>query len=1015
MANFALNYSFSRNLPIPLDEDAVMATSAAALTYVQTKSKCYSGQLFAVTGDTAEANGLYMALTTGQGGKVLKINRDAQEVSLDGYAKEVWVTQEVANAIASAKTYADEVFTSAYTASVTSANDYTTSVVGALQRDLESDIQALSADSHTHANMAELNKISDGDVEKWNAAQANVIEHIQLNGEEVLPSDKTVNIVLDDYVTTGSLASQFEEAVSSAYTNALASGSGYTDAVVAAAKAELQGKINTLSGDSHSHENKTELDKIKSGDVEKWNAAEANAVASSKSYTDAAFTSAYTNAVSSASSHADTAITAAKTEVYDSAKTYTDTEIASLVGSDTDKTIRQIANEELAAQLITSGAQASMDTLEEIAAWIQAHPDDAAAMNKDIQAVSGLAIALSAESHTHANKEVLDGITSGKIAKWDAAEPNVISAITVNNSPLLVADKGVNIDLTSYATQSYVDDKIVEIVGGGEIELTGYAKVEDVARDFENALLSAKTFADAACTSAYTSALASGSGYTDVVVAAAKAELQGKIDTLSGASHSHENKDELDKIQAGDVAKWNAHETNVISAISVNNVPLEVVDKGVNIDLSTYAKTTDVDEKVESAYTAAVTSAQSYVDTALEGIEMYTGGTAVEVAGDSLNVKVAEDNNFLAVNDANELEVSGMTIDATVTSKAITIAGGEWAEAVSKVFTGGTVPAGTTLQSFLESMLCVELFAGPITQATAFTVSCGNINPGINKSGTVEVGTPVTLNAVTANNTTASQTLTARTFTYGYKLGAEGVHTTATTYVETLQPSLTESKKELSVKFTGFKDAANGGEAAAAVTGDTTIEAITVYAAEGPNSITVAQTGDTYAANTVVTAGTIYVATNLGNYYKEGNTGETNTFTPTFGAQSKTATDTTSYNITGANKYFIGDIADYSADYWDTDKSSVVRGLLTQSWATANSFTTAHTFHVGTKQQTVVVPAAYNKVSGKDPNNGDVTFNLMKTFDFTNAQGYVTSYKAFVAPAPDGLGAESRITVTVSK
>ena len=447
----------------------------------------------------------------------------------------------------------------------------------------------------------------------------------------------------------------------------------------------------------------------------------------------------------------------------------------------------------------------------------------------------------------------------------------------------------------------------------------------------------------------------------------------------------------------------------------MNNVPLEVADKGVNIDLSTYAQTTDVDEKVESAYTAAVTSAQSYVDTALDGIEMYTGGTAVEVAGDSLNVKVAEDNNFLAVNEANELEVSGMTIDATVTSKDITIAGGEWAEAVSKVFTGGTVPAGTTLQSFLESMLCVELFAGPITQATAFTVSCGNINPGINKSGTVEVGTPVTLNAVTANNTTASQSLTAKTFTYGYKLGAEGVHTTATTYVETLQPSLTESKKDLSVTFTGFKDAANGGGAATAVTGDTTIEAITVYAAEGANSITVAQTGDTYAANTVVTAGTIYVATNLGNYYKEGNTGETNTFTPTFAAQSKTATDTTTYNITGANKYFIGDIIEYSVDYWDTDRSSVVRGLLTQSWATGNSIETAHTFHVGTKQQTVVVPAAYNKVSGKDPNNGDVTFNLMKTFDFTNAQGYVTSYKAFVAPAIDGLGAESRITVTVSK
>lgn len=73
MANFVLNYSFSRNLNIPLDEDAVMPTSAAVLTYVQTKSKCYSGQIFSVTGDTDSSNGLYMAIGTGDSGGIVKI------------------------------------------------------------------------------------------------------------------------------------------------------------------------------------------------------------------------------------------------------------------------------------------------------------------------------------------------------------------------------------------------------------------------------------------------------------------------------------------------------------------------------------------------------------------------------------------------------------------------------------------------------------------------------------------------------------------------------------------------------------------------------------------------------------------------------------------------------------------------------------------------------------------------------------------------------------------------------
>lgn len=61
--------------------------------------------------------------------------------------------------------------------------------------------------------------------------------------------------------------------------------------------------------------------------------------------------------------------------------------VTTLVGSDTDKSIREIAAEELAAQLIPESAQESLNTLEEIAAWIQAHPEDAAAMNSDISAL----------------------------------------------------------------------------------------------------------------------------------------------------------------------------------------------------------------------------------------------------------------------------------------------------------------------------------------------------------------------------------------------------------------------------------------------------------------------------------------------------------------------------------------------------------------------------------------------------------------------------------------------------
>ena len=161
--------------------------------------------------------------------------------------------------------------------------------------------------------------------------------------------------------------------------------------------------------------------------------------------------------------------------------------LTTLIGSDADKSVRTIANEELAAQLIPAGAQESLDTLQEIAQWIQDHPGDAAAMNAAIDALEGLvgdgnvseriaaavktledgkvktnADAISAavgridtlegDSHTHENKAlldtytqteealadavakkhahanatVLDGISAEKVTAWDAAVQTVV-------------------------------------------------------------------------------------------------------------------------------------------------------------------------------------------------------------------------------------------------------------------------------------------------------------------------------------------------------------------------------------------------------------------------------------------------------------------------------------------------------------------------------------------------------------------------------------------------------------
>ena len=120
--------------------------------------------------------------------------------------------------------------------------------------------------------------------------------------------------------------------------------------------------------------------------------------------------------------------------------------LTTLIGADAEKSVRQIANEELAAQLVAEGAAESLDTLQEIAQWIQDHPGDAAEMNEKIAALEstvGKAAAEGAEAtglvkavadnaaaidtledkaHEHGNKTVLDGITAEKVAAWDGAQ-----------------------------------------------------------------------------------------------------------------------------------------------------------------------------------------------------------------------------------------------------------------------------------------------------------------------------------------------------------------------------------------------------------------------------------------------------------------------------------------------------------------------------------------------------------------------------------------------------------------
>ena len=191
------------------------------------------------------------------------------------------------------------------------------------------------------------------------------------------------------------------------------------------------------------------------------------------------------------------------------AATYDDTVLAgkvdTLIGTDTGKSARTIANEELAKQLIPDSAKESLDTLAEIAAWIQAHPDDASAMNQaiedletlvgtlpedttattvvgyikeyadgaiaalkigdyakaaDLTALASRVTALETDSHTHANKAELDKIADGDKAKWDAAEAKAHEHDNATVLDGITAEKVTAWDAAEQNAKDYTDSAI---------------------------------------------------------------------------------------------------------------------------------------------------------------------------------------------------------------------------------------------------------------------------------------------------------------------------------------------------------------------------------------------------------------------------------------------------------------------------------------------------------------------------------------------------------------------------
>lgn len=234
--------------------------------------------------------------------------------------------------------------------------------------------------------------------------------------------------------------------------------------------------------------------------------------------------------------------------------------VTTLVGKDTGKSARIIANEELTKQLVPEGAKESLNTLQEIAAWIQNHPDDASAMNVAINALKTKV------------GDIPDGATATTVVAY------IKELVDAEKARAIGAEGGIKKDVS--ALQAAIGE------GGSVAEQISTAVAAEAAlRDAADKTLDGKiTTAKAAADKAQGDVDALKTSKADQTaldaVAGRVTTVEGKVKTLEGTSHTHANMDVLNAITAGKVAGWDSAHTKehehanktVLDAISETKV-----------------------------------------------------------------------------------------------------------------------------------------------------------------------------------------------------------------------------------------------------------------------------------------------------------------------------------------------------------------------------------------------------------------------------------------------------------
>lgn len=270
--------------------------------------------------------------------------------------------------------------------------------------------------------------------------------------------------------------------------------------------------------------------------------------------------------------------------------------------------------------------------------------------------------------------------------------------------------------------------------------------------------------------------------------------------------------------------------------------------------------------------------------------------------------------------------------DKLCTTSNITIAGGPLANEVKNEWptkdgwldenNKPIIPSGASLQEILTTLFLKEIYPSTTSTPATYSLSVGKPTSSLSVSGTVEVGTAVSLKQVKiSSGTSASSTAPKVTgFTYGYKNTSDGDVTDSSDITGSVATSLnTTSNYSLNISinsgFVGTPDSngstttiTNSTASATAGTDGKGWESLSIseqslgYVKEGTNKLTITSTGATYTF-TPTEVGEKFIVSNIGN--TDANKKSTATDSSSV-SQPAAPTNTLELSVTGARYMFWG-------------------------------------------------------------------------------------------------------------